>query len=117
MSMLTMTSDNMFVLDFVPKEYLGDGPEKSIVVFTAGWAMKFVPLLGKALAQMALDGKSEYERDEFKITRKDEKTGHAVIADQDTGSAPASDAFAQGGQAEGSCLREHNLARCNMEST
>ncbi|KAF3256432.1 hypothetical protein TWF192_001857 [Orbilia oligospora] len=65
--------DNMFVLDYVPEEYLRGGPKDSVVVFTAGWAMKFVPLLGKALADMALHGKSEYARREFSMTRKGDK--------------------------------------------
>lgn len=59
----------MFVLDFLPEKYLQGGAEKSIAIFTAGWAMKFVPTLGKALAEMALTGKSAYKLDEFSITR------------------------------------------------
>lgn len=74
----TNVFDNMFVLDYLPKEYLAGGAEKSVVVFTAGWAMNFVPLLGKALAEMALDGKSDYARKEFEITRKDKK-GKGII--------------------------------------
>ncbi|KAK6518213.1 hypothetical protein TWF506_005372 [Arthrobotrys conoides] len=76
----TNVFDNMFVLDYVPEEYLNGGPKDSIVVFTAGWAMKFVPLLGKALADMALHGKSEYALDHFSITRKD-KDGKGIIID------------------------------------
>lgn len=75
----------MFVLDFLPKEYLRGGAEKSIAIFTAGWAMKFVPLLGKALAEMALCGKSEYARTEFAITRKDPETGKGIIVDKTEG--------------------------------
>ncbi|KAH8738415.1 hypothetical protein BGZ61DRAFT_489329 [Ilyonectria robusta] len=81
----TNVFDNMFVLDFLPKEYLRGGPEKSIAIFTAGWAMKFVPLLGKALAEMALCGKSEYARKEFAITRRDPKTGKGIIVDKTEG--------------------------------
>lgn len=65
----------MFVLDYIPQEYLRGGPKDSVVLFTAGWAMKFVPLLGKALAEMALRGGSEYARTEFAITRRDSSTG------------------------------------------
>ncbi|KAF5629873.1 sarcosine oxidase [Fusarium sp. NRRL 25303] len=65
----TNVFDNMFVLDFLPEKYLQGGAEKSIAIFTAGWAMKFVPTLGKALAEMALTGKSDYKLDEFSITR------------------------------------------------
>lgn len=59
----------MFVLDFLPQQYLQGGAEKSVAVFTAGWAMKFVPLLGRALRQMVNDGGSEFALPEFKITR------------------------------------------------
>lgn len=69
----------MFVLDFVPEEYLRGGSKNSVVIFTAGWAMKFVPLLGKALAQMALCGGSQYMRDEFAITRTNPRTAKGII--------------------------------------
>ncbi|KAM5344621.1 hypothetical protein ACJ41O_013156 [Fusarium nematophilum] len=107
----TNVYDNMFVLDFVPREYLGAGVEKSIVMFTAGWAMKFVPLLGKALAEMALDGKSGFERDQFKITRKDDKTGQSVICKEAKCVAAASDAMELETpvQAEGSSRCGHNM--------
>lgn len=59
----------MFVLDFVPEEYLQGGAKDSVVLFTAGWAMKFVPLLGRALKDMALYGHSDFALDEFKIER------------------------------------------------
>ncbi|KAH7169960.1 hypothetical protein EDB81DRAFT_774156 [Dactylonectria macrodidyma] len=78
----TNVYDNMFVLDFLPKEYLRGGTENSIAIFTAGWAMKFVPLLGKALAQMALDGKSKYALSKFAITRKGDGPDKTIIADQ-----------------------------------
>ncbi|KAM0534731.1 hypothetical protein ACHAO7_012366, partial [Fusarium culmorum] len=60
---------NMFVLDFLPKKYLSGGAEKSVAIFTAGWAMKFVPTLGKALSEMVLKGDSDYKLKEFSITR------------------------------------------------
>lgn len=59
----------MFVLDYVPEEYLKGGAKDSVVVFTAGWAMKFVPLLGRALKDMALNGGSKYKLDKFLMTR------------------------------------------------
>ena len=61
--------DNMFVLDFLPEKYLNGGANKSVAIFTAGWAMKFVPTLGKALSEMVLKGDSEYKLKEFSITR------------------------------------------------
>ena len=80
----TNVSDNMFVLDFVPARYLrrghggagsGDAArearEKSVVVFTAGWAMKFVPLLGRVLKELLVDGQTpKYDISQFSIERK-----------------------------------------------
>ncbi|EWY82632.1 hypothetical protein FOYG_14726 [Fusarium oxysporum NRRL 32931] len=77
----TNVFDNMFVLDFLPEKYLRGGAEKSIAIFTAGWAMKFVPTLGKALAEMALTGKSDYKLDEFSITRPAPEGKEIIIED------------------------------------
>jgi sarcosine oxidase/L-pipecolate oxidase len=75
-----MRTDNMFVLDFVPEQYLAGGVKNSVAVFTAGWAMKFVPLLGRALKEMILDGKSDFARPEFAMTRTDSQ-GRGIIVD------------------------------------
>jgi len=72
--------DNMFVLDFLPEEYLNGGAKDSIAIFTAGWAMKFVPLLGRALKQMVVDGKSEYKLSEFSIERKGNSPDEIVLS-------------------------------------
>ncbi|EMD32512.1 hypothetical protein CERSUDRAFT_118551, partial [Gelatoporia subvermispora B] len=69
----TNVYDNMFVLDYVPERLLpGAGPrrEKSIAVFTAGWGMKFVPLIGKAMKELLVDGgTTEYDISQFKMDR------------------------------------------------
>nr|POF14367.1 putative bifunctional amine oxidase [Quercus suber] len=70
---LITRSDNMFILDYIPEKYLQGGAKDSVAVFTAGWAMKFVPLIGRALKDMVLRGHSEYALDEFKIDRLDTK--------------------------------------------
>ena len=96
----------MFVLDYVPQKYLNGGPEKSVVLFTAGWAMKFVPLLGKALAEMALNGESKYARKEFSITRKDKNDKPILVetaAPHDLGERLS--AFSFEGQASGSSVK------------
>ena len=96
----------MFVLDFVPKMYLENCEENSVVVFTAGWAMKFVPLLGKALKDMALYGKSEFALPEFSMLRKDEKKGKAIIIDSEVEvNAFGVENRAGHGQAKGSSMR------------
>ncbi|KAI5868217.1 hypothetical protein GGS23DRAFT_544570 [Durotheca rogersii] len=108
----TNVFDNMFVLDFVPDEYLHGGPKDSVVVFTAGWAMKFVPLLGKALADMALHGQSKYALKEFSITRKDPKTDKGIIIDEKLYQATNQTSFGFAGQASGSSIRGvHNTGR------
>ena len=49
--------------------------------------MKFVPLLGRALKDMALSGGSDYALPEFAMTRRDEKTGKSIITDPETDKA------------------------------
>jgi len=62
------TPDNNFVLDWVPNT------DKMVSIFCCGWGFKFVPLLGKILSQMAMDGKVESAYADamkyFTITRK-----------------------------------------------
>jgi len=60
--------DNMYVLDFLPSS-VGKG-YNNVAVYTAGWAMKLVPLLGKILSEMVIDGATSYDISQFKITRK-----------------------------------------------
>lgn len=101
----------MFVLDYVPPKYLRGGPKDSVVVFTAGWAMKFVPLLGKALAEMSLNGSSEYARQEFSITRSDPNTGNGIIIDSSKLHTEAGSSFGSMQQASGSSIKGlHNTA-------
>ena len=76
----TNVFDNMFVLDFIPKEYLNGGAENSVAVFTAGWAMKFIPLLGVALSDMMVKGHSDYKLDKFSIIRKSADGKESVIS-------------------------------------
>ena len=47
-----------FVLDFLP----GARSDNRIVLFTGGWGMKFVPVIGKILADLAITGKTEYSQ-------------------------------------------------------
>lgn len=95
----------MFVLDFIPEEYLAGGAKDSVAIFTAGWGMKFVPLLGRALKEMVLDGKSDFAIPEFAITRKDPE-GNGIIVDGPVvlDSGPS---FMRGGDKPkgGSCMR------------
>jgi sarcosine oxidase/L-pipecolate oxidase len=54
--------DNMYVLDMLPGH-------DNVSIFTAGWAFKLTPLIGRVLAELALDGTSQYDISQFKITR------------------------------------------------
>lgn len=105
--------DNMFVLDFIPEKYLNGGAKDSVVVFTAGWAMKFVPMLGKALADMALKGSSPYARENFAITRTDPATGKGIIIEGGSENRSTErSAFASTHQASGSSFAGlHNTGR------
>lgn len=47
-----------FVLDFVP----GEGINNRLVVFTGKWGMKFVPVIGKILADLTIRGRTEYDK-------------------------------------------------------
>ena len=47
-----------FVLDFLPESR----SNKRIVLFTGGWGMKFVPVIGKILADLAIRGETEYSQ-------------------------------------------------------
>ncbi|KAF8594151.1 FAD/NAD(P)-binding domain-containing protein [Ceratobasidium sp. AG-I] len=60
----TNVFDNMFVLDLIPEDLMpgsGLARDKSIAVFTAGWAMKFVPLIGTVLKQLLVDDDSNWQ--------------------------------------------------------
>src|SRR4051812_33615201 len=96
----------MFVLDFIPESYLQGGAAKSVIVFTAGWAMKFVPLLGRALMEMARDGSSDLALSQFSITRGDDK-GHSIIVDSKEAAKMRS--FTMQGQARGSSVHQRHV--------
>lgn len=70
----TNVSDNMFVLDWVPDNLLppdaGSARSKSVAVFTAGWGMKFVPMIGLIMKQLLIDGEvTKYDISHFEIGR------------------------------------------------
>lgn len=45
-------------MDFLP----GEGINNRLVVFTGGWGMKFVPVIGKILADLTIRGRTEYDK-------------------------------------------------------
>jgi len=78
--LMTNVEDNMFILDYLPADLVKHG-NKNVVVMTAGWAMKFVPLLGDCIKQMLYneDGKTTYNIDHFKMTRENNKYIESVV--------------------------------------
>ncbi|RDB24912.1 hypothetical protein Hypma_008041 [Hypsizygus marmoreus] len=77
----TNVYDNMFVLDYIPDQLLPaltpSRRHNSIAVFTAGWGMKFVPLIGKILKELLVDGHTQYDISQFKIDRSSSE-GHII---------------------------------------
>lgn len=64
--LITLSSDNkeLLLLDTLPSSINNN---ENIIVYTGGWAAKFVPLLGKILSDLALTGTTSYDISEFKI--------------------------------------------------
>ncbi len=65
--LVPLVPDNGYVLDFAPP-FVPDN--ENVLICTAGWAFKFTPMFGKILAQLAIDGTTEYNIEPMKITRK-----------------------------------------------
>ena len=102
----TNVADNNFVLDYLPEKYLQGGPKDSVALFCAGWAMKFVPTLGRTLKEMVLDGGSKTvpakTMEHFAITRKGVITGKGLADEKSV--------FTFKRQAKGSSMRGvHNM--------
>lgn len=61
---LSTVPDKQMLLDFAP----GDIPRREdIVVFATGWAAKFTPLIGRILADLALDGHTNFNITPFQV--------------------------------------------------
>jgi sarcosine oxidase / L-pipecolate oxidase len=82
--MQTNVPDNTFMLDYFPEKYLKGGPKDSVALFTARWAMKFVPTLGRTLKEIMLDGGSKtvpaVTMKHLAITRNGVMLGSAIEA-------------------------------------
>lgn len=64
---LSNLKEKELVLDFAPPYVPG---HRDIVVYGTGWAAKFVPLLGKILSDLALDGHTTYDIAPFRLGPK-----------------------------------------------
>jgi glycine/D-amino acid oxidase-like deaminating enzyme len=66
--LITMTKDQDPVLDFVP-DFVPH--RERIVMYVGGWGFKYVPLFGKALAELAIHGQTAIDVGHFQIGRAD----------------------------------------------
>ena len=64
---LSQNQNKELIIDFAP-DYVPN--HKNIVIYATGWAGKFVPLMGKILSDLTLDGKTEYDISNFKLGDK-----------------------------------------------
>ncbi|WP_281987677.1 FAD-dependent oxidoreductase [Aquimarina aggregata] len=63
--LITLNNNNKeLMIDTLP-EWVHN--HKNIIVYTGGWAAKFIPLLGKILADLAVTGTTEFDISPFKI--------------------------------------------------
>lgn len=63
--LITLSDNNKeLLLDFLPDSVNNN---KNIVLYTGGWAAKFVPLIGKILSDLIIKGETEYDISNFKI--------------------------------------------------
>jgi len=73
----TNVYDNMFVLDYLPPDVPNN---QNVAIFTAGWGMQFVPLIGIILKELVVDTKvnPHYDISHFKITRSGPGKGSVI---------------------------------------
>lgn len=64
---LSKLKNKELLLDFAPPYIPG---HNDIVIYGTGWAAKFIPLLGRILADLALDGKTPYDIAPFQLGDK-----------------------------------------------
>lgn len=64
---LSKIPNKELLIDFAPP-YIANND--SIVVYATGWAAKFIPLLGKILSEMALEGHTSYNIEPFQMGYK-----------------------------------------------
>ncbi|MGZ4158209.1 MAG: FAD-dependent oxidoreductase, partial [Bacteroidia bacterium] len=64
---LSKNANKELIIDFAP-DYIPN--HENIVVYGTGWAGKFVPLMGKILSDLSLDGKTKYDISPFRLGNK-----------------------------------------------
>jgi len=63
--LITLNNNNKELMIDTAPEWVHN--HENIIVYTAGWAAKFIPLLGKILSDLATKGKTKYDIAPFKI--------------------------------------------------
>jgi len=61
---LSTIPDKQMILDFAPA-FIPN--REDIIVFATGWAAKFTPLVGRILADLAIDGKTSFDIKPFQV--------------------------------------------------
>lgn len=61
---LSKNANKELIIDFAPRFVPN---HENIVIYATGWAGKFVPLMGKILADLTLTGKTEYDISQFQL--------------------------------------------------
>jgi monomeric sarcosine oxidase len=64
---LSQDQNKELIIDFAPDSVPN---HRNVVIYATGWAGKFVPFLGKILADLALDGKTKYDLSHFRLGDK-----------------------------------------------
>lgn len=64
---LSKIPNKELLIDFAPPNVAGN---KDIVLYATGWAAKFVPILGRILSDLALDGRTDFDISNFKTGYK-----------------------------------------------
>lgn len=59
---LSTIANKELLIDFAPASVPGS---KNIVLYTTGWAAKFVPILGRILSDLSLDGRTSFDITNF----------------------------------------------------
>lgn len=66
-ALMTHFPDNHSVLDFMPEQLVPH--HRNIILCTGGWAFKFTPIFGKICADLAIEGETSFNVEEFSISR------------------------------------------------
>ncbi|MCC5905986.1 MAG: FAD-dependent oxidoreductase [Balneolaceae bacterium] len=66
--LITLSNNNKeLLLDTLPDTIPNN---RNIIIYSAGWAAKFIPLIGKIMAELAITGQTSYDISQFKIDYK-----------------------------------------------